>query len=130
MEPCSRIQTSCCFNRGHRLVGSLNLALREKLIRRFESAVTSFVSPSNYMREALLSRGFSTREKIEVVPLGINMANLPEPRRDRTHRFIYAGRMVYYKNPKFMFDLAARKSIPRTARFVLVGEGPELVPLR
>jgi len=130
MEPCSRIQASCCFDPGHRLVGSINLALREKLIQRFESTVTSFVSPSNYMRETLLSRGFSKREKIEVVPLGINMVNLPEPRRDRTDRFVYAGRMVYYKNPKFMFDLAARKSIPRTARFVILGDGPELVPLR
>jgi len=130
MEACSRIQTSCCFDRGHRLVGSLNLALRAKLMRRFESAVTSFVSPSKYMKDALLNRGFSTREKIEVIPLGINMGNLPRPRLHRTHRFIYAGRMVYYKNPKFVFDLAARKSIPRTAKFVLVGGGPELVSLR
>ncbi len=129
-QACSRIQPSCCFDPGHRFVGSLNLALREKLISRFESSVTTFVSPSQYMKDALLSRGFSTTSKIEVIPLGIDMVNIPRPPENRTHRFVWAGRMVYYKNPRFVVDLASRSSIPRTAEFVFVGGGPELVTLR
>jgi len=129
-QACSRIQPSCCFDPGHRLVGSVNLTLRAKLISRFESSVTTFVSPSNYMKDALLSRGFSTNSKIEVIPLGIDMGNIPHPPERRTHRFVWAGRMVYYKNPRFVLDLASRNSIPTTAEFAFVGGGPELMALR
>jgi glycosyltransferase involved in cell wall biosynthesis len=127
--PCNAIQTSCCFDPGRRIVGRANLALRAKLLQRFEHDVSAFISPSNYMKKVLTERGFSTPGKIRVVRLGIDLNQVLVPTGLRPLQFTFAGRLVYYKNPQFIVRLLRRDKLPSEATLRLIGDGPERAAL-
>lgn len=122
---CHRLQPSCCFSPGHRLVGHLNLRIRERLVSQFESTVSTFIVPSNYLRDVLAARGFAYPDRLRVIALGIDLRRIPANGAPRPQLATFAGRLTSYKNPRFIFSLAARMNGPSDPTFQLIGTGPE-----
>ena len=123
-EPCVAARPSCCFNPGRRTIGRVNLAFRRKLLALFENQVSAFVVPTRHMESALVSRGFTTPDKIRHIRLGLNFEQVPVHQVTRADSFVFAGRLVGYKNPQLLIELARRRGIPRAVKFVILGKGP------
>ena len=127
--PCFSARPSCCFNPGFRIVGRFNLAARRRLLDKFESRVDAFIAPSYHMRDTLVARQFTTADKIDVIRLGVDFANLPNTDGPRQYKFVFAGRLVDYKNPEIVAKILARGHL-RNAHFRILGRGPEEANLR
>lgn len=122
---CVSERPSCCFGPGHRTIGSLNLRTRRRLLARFGRRVSAFIVPSYYMKETLTRRGFSDPEKVRVVPLGVDVNAMPKLGVTRPRLFSFVGRLVYYKNPQFILELAAQDKLHDDSCFQVVGSGPD-----
>jgi len=128
--PCERLQPTCCFDPAHRLIGRINLKFRSKLVGALESRTSIFIVPSIYMKDTLLKREFTENDKIEVLRLGVNLAAIPKRRDALVPQFVFAGRLVFYKNPRFIIELLARGKLPKNVVFKVLGDGPEISYLR
>lgn len=123
-EPCQSVSPSCCFGPGRRFLGRFNLALRSKLLRQFEEGVDVFIAPSRFMGDALTHRGFTTPGKVRLVRLGIALPSRVVPSGDRRRTFVFAGRLVSYKNPQLIVELAATGRVPEGYQLLIFGRGP------
>lgn len=122
-KPCQSVRPSCCFNPSRRTIGLVNLAVRERLLRRFEETVARFIVPSQHMGEALVARGFTKKEKTSCIRLGIDLSRVPTGSR-RSRQFVFAGRLVGYKNPGLVPEIVRRGRVPPDVLFRIFGRGP------
>ena len=120
-RPCESERSSCCFNPGRRTIGGLNLALRARLLRRLKDGVQKFITPSQHMTRALVSRGFANIDKIRLVRLGLDLSKVPEEPNSRSNSFLFVGRNARYKNAQFPVELLSRGHVDSRVSFRIIG---------
>jgi glycosyltransferase involved in cell wall biosynthesis len=124
---------------GHVLQGYYS-PLKNTLVRRMEQSLAllsnRLVAVSEQVKEDLVHYGVAPAAKIEVIPLGFNLAPFLEARTqrgqlrqeyalDRRARLIgIVGRLFPIKNHRLFLDAAARVAAQEpAARFLVVGDG-------
>ncbi len=114
----------------HYLRGPGELGLHKRVRR--------VLAVSQALRENLVNTGKVPRERVDVVPNGINVKNYtpreePEPAPGDPERLPvvgYFGRLAKRKGPEFLVRAAAElRGRGIDAEYVLVGEGPEMSSL-
>ncbi len=97
----------------------------QRIARRYVRGIEHFLCPTRYMADVLRETGIPAG-KLRIWPLPVPAPALP-PVEPEGNRLLYAGRLSAEKGPDLMLDLAA--GLPE-ARVTVLGEGPELAPLR
>lgn len=114
-------------------VSNLNSALEKWLLRR--RAATALVH-STSVRDDVVSAAGIAEERVEKIPIGIDIASFDRPEAGTAWRRVhgigtdelvvsYVARLVPSKNVELFLRVAAACSDRAGTRFVVVGEGPE-----
>jgi glycosyltransferase involved in cell wall biosynthesis len=101
------------------VLGAVELILRRDVFR-YERRVRLFVSPSAYLREALIAGGLAP-ERVLHVPNYVRAADY-EPRTEPGEYVLYVGRLSFEKG---LWDLLEAAAALPTVPFRIVGRGPE-----
>lgn len=110
------------------------MKLYKPLQKRFLSSVDQIVATSpNYVQTSQILRSF--RDKVSVIPLGLDEANYPEPSEEKLSYwrerlsdkfFLFIGVLRYYKGLHILLDALKESDYPT----VIAGDGPELAALK
>lgn len=113
-----------------KLLGRLYSPLRERFLQRIECIVAT--SPNQVRSSPVLQHH---RERVEVIPIGINEASYPTPdlqvaadfRKRFGERFLlFIGVLRYYKGLHLLLEAARHHDVD----LVIVGKGPEAARLQ
>jgi len=104
------------------------LKLYKPLMNRFLKSVDCIIATSpNYLKSSNTLSQF--KEKVEVIPIGINKSTYPKENLDRVNFwkerlggkfFLFIGVMRYYKGLHILIEAASKSAYP----VVIVGSGP------
>jgi len=122
---------NCAFRPGFRIAGNINLRFREKLIAQFEKKVDLFITPSNYLREKLIEKGFLKGDKIMHIPLGLDLGEFtPGLGTQNGSNILFVGRLASYKNPSLIIRILPKILKSMDCKYQIVGKGPEKQKLK
>ena len=128
-EFCTGSCVACAFPFGFQTIGLFNLAIRKKLMQKFEAKVNCFITPSFYLKKKLVEWNFTQEKKIKHIPLGIDISEFSQKSYGEGNHIpiiLFIGRLVSYKNPSLIVRILPEILKHTECKFTIIGKGPEL----
>lgn len=111
-----------------KIIDSLPAKIYAGICRRLFGSPDAVISPSNWLMEAHLSKGFFKNSRQTVLPNPVSPAAQPSyPKKTaKTFRFLYVGQIEKHKGVLFLISAFKKFNIGLNCELIIIGGGSKL----